>query len=86
MPDGLQYVAQTKELWVTTPRDKSIRILDGATLVQKAKLEFDGAPEGFAADGVRGRFYTNLEDKDRTIAIDAHAGDCGHNRDRGIRS
>src|SRR5438874_8300731 len=31
MPDGLQYVAATKQVWVTTPRDKSIRLLDVAT-------------------------------------------------------
>lgn len=70
MPDGLAYVAATKEVWVTTPRDKSIRILDAATLDEKSKLSFDGDPEGFAVDGKRGRFYTNLEDKDRTLSID----------------
>ena len=70
MPDGIAYVAKTNEVWVTTPRDKSIRILDAKTLAQKAKLSFDGEPEGFAVDGVRGRFYTNLEDKDVTLAID----------------
>lgn len=26
MPDGILYVAKTREVWVTTPRDKSIRI------------------------------------------------------------
>lgn len=26
-PDGLAYVAPTKELWVTTPRDSSVRVL-----------------------------------------------------------
>jgi DNA-binding beta-propeller fold protein YncE len=70
MPDGLAYVPATKEVWVTTPRDKSIRILDAATLEEKSKLTFDGNPEGFAVDGKRGRFYTNMEDKDRTLAID----------------
>jgi outer membrane protein assembly factor BamB len=70
MPDGLAYVAGTKEVWVTTPRDKSIRILDAATLAEKAKLTFEGNPEGFAVDGKRGRFYTNMEDKDLTLAID----------------
>ncbi len=70
MPDGLAYVAATKEVWVTTPRDDTIRILDAKTLRQKAKLTFEGQPEGFAVDGGRGRFYTNLEDKDRTLAID----------------
>ncbi|HEY3884094.1 MAG TPA: hypothetical protein VGL62_02710, partial [Vicinamibacterales bacterium] len=70
MPDGVAYVAPTQEVWVTTPRDKSIRILDAKTLQQKAKLAFDGNPEGYAIDADRGRFYTNLEDKDRTLAID----------------
>jgi len=69
-PDGIAYVAATKEVWVTTPRDQSIRVLDAATLVQKARLAFDGAPEGFAVDATRNRFYTNLEDKDVTLAID----------------
>jgi len=69
-PDGIAYVATTHEVWVTTPRDKSIRVLDGATLAQKARIEFEGDPEGFAADNTRGRFYTNLEDKDLTLAID----------------
>jgi DNA-binding beta-propeller fold protein YncE len=70
MPDGIAYVPATKEVGVTTPRDKSIRILDGTTLAEKARLPFDGEPEGFAVDGKRGRFYTNLEDLDRTLAID----------------
>lgn len=93
MPDGLQYVATTKELWVTTPRDKSIRVLDGTTLVQKDRIEFDGAPEGFAADGTRLRFYTNLEDKDVTLAIDLMThrtvatwkSNCGEDGPHGIR-
>jgi DNA-binding beta-propeller fold protein YncE len=70
MPDGLAYVASTHEVWVTTPRDKTIRILDATSLAQKAKLTFEGNPEGFAVDAVRGRFYTNMEDKDLTLAID----------------
>jgi DNA-binding beta-propeller fold protein YncE len=69
-PDAVVYVAPTKEVWVTTPGDKSIRVLDAKTLEQKAKLDFEGNPEGFAVDAKRGRFYTNLEDKDRTLAID----------------
>src|SRR5262249_48675361 len=69
-PDGVAYVALTKEVWVTTPSEQSIRVLDGSTLTQKAKLTFPGNPEGYAVDAKRGRFYTNLEDKDRTVAID----------------
>jgi DNA-binding beta-propeller fold protein YncE len=70
VPDGVAYVAPTKEVWVTTPRDKSIRVLDSKTLEQKAKLTFEGNPEGYAVDAKRGRFYTNMEDKDLTLAID----------------
>ena len=92
-PDGVAYVAKTGEVWVTTPRDKSIRILDGKTLAQKARLAFDGDPEGFAVDAVRGRFYTNLEDKDVTLAIDvaSHATvatwkpACGERGPHGLR-
>jgi DNA-binding beta-propeller fold protein YncE len=93
MPDGLAYVGPTKEVWVTTPRDKSIRILDAATLKEKAKLTFEGNPEGFAVDAKRHRFYTNLEDKDRTLAIDLHSHKteatwnpaCGEDGPHGLR-
>jgi DNA-binding beta-propeller fold protein YncE len=73
MPDGLQVVASTKELWVTTPRTQEIQIVDVAStkaLKLKEKVKFEGDPEGFAVDDKRGVFYTNLEDKDRTLAID----------------
>jgi DNA-binding beta-propeller fold protein YncE len=73
MPDGLAYVASAKEVWVTTPRDKSITIVDASnaeTLAVKTSMTFDGEPEGYAVDDDRGIFYTNLEDKDRTLAID----------------
>jgi DNA-binding beta-propeller fold protein YncE len=69
-PDGVAYVAPTKEVWVTTPGEQSVRVLDASTLMQKAKLTFPGNPEGYAVDAKRGRFYTNLEDKDRTVAVD----------------
>jgi len=69
-PDAVVYVAATKEVWVTTPGDKSIRILDAKTMEQKEKLTYEGNPEGFAVDAAHNRFYTNLEDKDRSLAID----------------
>ena len=69
-PDGVVYVAPTKEVWVTAPRDKSVRVLDSQTLTQKEKLTFEGQPEGYAVDAKRGRFYMNYEDKDLTTAID----------------
>jgi DNA-binding beta-propeller fold protein YncE len=69
-PDGVVYVASTKEVWVTAPRDNSVRILDSQTLAQKEKLTFEGRPEGYAVDAKRGRLYMNYEDKDLTTAID----------------
>lgn len=69
-PDGVVYVAPTKEVWVTAPRDNSVRILDSQTLNQKEKLTFEGQPEGYAVDAKRGRLYMNYEDKDLTTAID----------------
>lgn len=73
MPDGLQAIASRKEVWVTTPRTQKIEILDASqpdALTVKETLTFEGEPEGFAVDDRRGVFYTNLEDKDRTLAID----------------
>jgi len=57
------------EVWVTTPRDNSIRVLDAVTLARRPGSHSRRA-EGFAVDATRNRFYTNLEDKDVTLAID----------------
>jgi DNA-binding beta-propeller fold protein YncE len=95
VPDGMQYVAATKELWVTTPRDRSITVLDAespAHLKAKTKISFEGAPEGYAVDDARALFYTNLEDKDRTVAVDARThrltaswdAHCGSDGPRGL--
>ena len=94
-PDGLQYVAATKELWATTPEDKSLTILDAATpakLTPKTKIALPGEPEGYAVDEGRGIFYTNLEDGDKTLAIDVKAhrvtatwdSKCGEKGPRGL--
>ena len=72
-PDALVYVRATKEVWATMPRRDAIAIIDvrkGAALAVKTEVRLDGAPEGFAVDDGRGVFYTNLEDKDRTLALD----------------
>jgi DNA-binding beta-propeller fold protein YncE len=94
-PDGVVFVAARKEVWVTTPRDESIAILDvskpeAPTLGGTIKLE--GGPEGYAVDDVRGLFYTNLEDKDRTLRIDVASRKvtatwmpaCGESGPRGL--
>jgi len=72
-PDAVAWVAATKEVWVTTPRDKSIRVLDATrpgTLTAKARISLPGEPECYAVDDSRGLFFTNLEDVDKTVAID----------------
>ncbi len=80
-PDGLAYVAPTREVWATLgapplgirPAGPSILILDAGdphALAPKGRVELDGAAEGYAVDASRARFYTNLEDRDRTVAID----------------
>ena len=94
-PDGVSYVSTTKELWVTTPRDKALWVLDAtiaAKLVPKTTIKLEGEPEGYAVDEVRGLFFTNLEDKDKTLAIDARTHEvsatwnphCGEQGPRGL--
>jgi DNA-binding beta-propeller fold protein YncE len=72
MPDGLAYVPGPHELWATTPRDRSITIVGvtGKATDPPTTIRVDGSPEGYAVDAGHGLFYTNLEDKDRTIALD----------------
>lgn len=95
MPDGVAYVAATREVWVTTPRDGSLTILDASkpgTLAVKTTMKLEGSPEGYAVDPAHGVFYTNLEDKDRTLAIDVKTRsikatwmpECGEEGPRGL--
>jgi len=72
-PDGVVYVAKTKEVWVTTPRDQSIVVLDVSKPAEPklaTTFKLEGSPEGYAVDDAHGVFYTNLEDKDQTLRID----------------
>jgi DNA-binding beta-propeller fold protein YncE len=75
-PDGVAYVATTKEVWVTTPGDNSLTILDvstpGAPRVA-AVIPVGGRPEGYAVDAAAGQFFTNLEDQDATLVYDVKA-------------
>ena len=93
--DGVAYVAATKEVWVTTPRDHSLTVLDASkpdTLKAKLVIKLDGESEGYAIDESRGLFFTNLEDKDKTVVVDVktHAvkatwsPGCGGDGPRGL--
>jgi DNA-binding beta-propeller fold protein YncE len=102
-PDGLAYVATTKELWVTMgapplgipPPQLAITVLDAASpraLRWKTSIPVPGIPEGYGVDEQRGIFYTNLEEKDRTVAIDVRShrivaewnAGCGADGPRGL--
>jgi len=81
MPDGVIYVAATKEVWITTrPTSadninaaKSLQIFDASEpsrLKWKAKIPLENLAEGYAVDNGRGLFYTNVEEVGNTLAID----------------
>jgi DNA-binding beta-propeller fold protein YncE len=72
MPDALAYVAHAHELWATTPSERSITVvsLSGGAPLVAASIKLDGSPECEAVDDAHGVLFTNLEDKDRTLAID----------------
>jgi hypothetical protein len=72
-PDGVEYSATTREVWVTTPKSQAIAVLDASKpgmLKQKSLIKLDGEPECYALDAARGLFLTNLEDKGSTLTID----------------
>jgi DNA-binding beta-propeller fold protein YncE len=72
-PDGLAWVPGARELWVTLPASRALLVLptDAAGALQRpVRVPLPGMPEGYAVDVAGGRFYTNLEDRDRTLAID----------------
>jgi DNA-binding beta-propeller fold protein YncE len=80
-PDGVVYVAATKELWITTRPSaagnidpaKSLQVFDVSDskhLKWKAKISVDNLAEGYAVDNGRGLFYTNIEETGTTVAID----------------
>src|SRR5712691_6036405 len=83
-PDGVVYVAATRELWITTgapplgiaSADKSIQVFDASDprqLKPKTKITLNGSAEGYAVDNQRGLFYTNIEEAGKTAAIDVRS-------------
>lgn len=93
--DGVAYVPPAKEVWVTMPRTQAIAVLDAAkpgALTMKTRIKLEGDPEGYAVDASRNLFFTNLEDKNKTVVIDVATHepkatwtpDCGSDGPRGI--
>ncbi len=94
-PDGVQYVAATREVWVTAPDIQSLLVLEtlpAGKLALKTTIKLAGDPEGYAVDALHGRFLTNLEDADKTLSIDLKthgvletwSAHCGADGPRGI--
>jgi hypothetical protein len=80
-PDGLIYIAATRELWATSgappigvpAADRSLQIFSASPaleLKRAGKIPLSGSAEGYAVDNRHGRFYTNLEESGQTVAID----------------
>lgn len=94
-PDGVAYVSATKQVWVTTPSDESLTVLDashGDRLALVGTVKVGGAPEGYAVDDTHGLFFTNLEDKNKTVVLDVRTRtvkatwtpSCGEDGPRGL--
>src|SRR5262249_11826536 len=80
-PDAVIYIPATRELWVTmgapplgiAAPEKAILIFDASqpnALKPKTKLVLGGSAEGYAQDRERGLFFTSVEERGETIAID----------------
>jgi len=80
-PDGVVYVAKTKELWITTrpvsgatvDAAKALQVFDASDprhLKWKTKIPLENLAEGYAVDNERGLFFTNVEETGSTVAID----------------
>src|SRR5438876_5904756 len=85
-PDGVLYVAATREVWITTrptlgadaAAAKSLQVFDASNprrLKWKSKIPLDDLAEGYAVDNDRGLFYTNIEDAGVTVAVDVRSRD-----------
>jgi hypothetical protein len=94
-PDGVAYVPSAKEVWVTTPRNQTLTILDASkpdALKVKTTIKLEGDPEGYALDAGKGLFFTNLEDKNKTVVVDVKTHkpkatwtlECGNDGPRGL--
>ena len=80
-PDGVLYVAATKEVWITArpvsssnaEAAKALQVFDASDprhLKWKTKIPLENLAEGYAVDNERGLFFTNVEETGTTVAID----------------
>jgi DNA-binding beta-propeller fold protein YncE len=95
MPDAIAWVRATKEVWATTQANNSIVVLDASkknALRIKTTFRLAGVPESLAVDELHNIVYTNLEDKDKALAVDVKSrkvrstweAGCGEEGPRGV--
>jgi DNA-binding beta-propeller fold protein YncE len=93
--DGVAALPGAHQVWITTPHEQSVVALDEGTagaLKLAGSVKLPGDPEGYAFDEKRSLFFTNLEDKAKTVAIDMKTravkstwgNGCGEAGPRGI--
>jgi YVTN family beta-propeller protein len=68
-PDAATYDPATHSVWVMTPGDGNITIVDPVTRKAVATVSVGGSLEFGAADG-RGKLYVNVEDRNDVAVID----------------
>ena len=68
-PDAATWDPATRTLWVMTPGDGGITVIDPASAKMIATVPVGGSLELGAADG-RGKLYVNVEDKNDIAVID----------------
>ena len=68
-PDAATYDPATRTIWVMTPGDGAITVINPVSAKALATVQVGGSLEFGAADG-HGRLYVNVEDKNEVAVID----------------
>jgi DNA-binding beta-propeller fold protein YncE len=68
-PDAATYDPATRAVWVMTPGDGGITVIDPASAKVLATVAIGGSLEFGAADG-HGKLYVNVEDKNEVAVVD----------------
>jgi DNA-binding beta-propeller fold protein YncE len=68
-PDAATYDPATRTVWVMTPGDGNISVVDPASAKVVATVAIGGSLEFGAADG-HGKLYVNVEDKNEVAVVD----------------
>jgi DNA-binding beta-propeller fold protein YncE len=69
-PDAIMYDAFSNQVIAFNNGSNNASVIDVVGLTEKTLIELGGAPEFGVSDG-NGKIYNNLEDKNKTVVIDA---------------